>query len=293
MPLDEVAEILDTDANGPADANGRKLTRGDQAVNTPWRDAEQFNYVALAKAGVAPSGPHAYALAMSRTSEPSRVPLSQTESGGHGVDIANIPGYLALPWGARWICGRAEIDGDHIVLAPGTLESIDLYERDREAVEAGRAELAVALAGVESPHDACAVARRYGLVLRGRDAQEFREPFSLWKTSAGRARLVLDLTLALEREDTDTLDGLTATWRDHLLPDSPQAQASVHLIGYAFHRLAQTVGYRSPDLFGCANCGRVVVREHGNQATYCGNTCSATAKKRRHRARAKLERGTG
>jgi hypothetical protein len=157
-----------------------------------------------------------YDPAMSRPSQPSEGTVGQTKSGGHRVDIHEVPGYLVIESGAQWICGRAEIRGEDIVLASGTREQYDLYERDGQALRAGRPELALALAAVENPYEACAVARRYGLLLRGPNADIFREPFSIWKTVAGQARLVLRLALALRQEDTDDLDALIAPWRHRL-----------------------------------------------------------------------------
>ena len=244
-----------------------------------------------------------------------------------------MSGYVVLPWGAQWICGRAEIDGDDIVLASETLERIDLYERERQALEGGRQELALQLAAVETPFDACAVARTYGLLLRGPDAQVFREPFSLWETVSSQARLVLQLAVHLEQENVTRLDELVSDWRHRLPPDSQQdtlAQASLlvegllndglqgvreavvsavrvtqdqwrgpsgrlflapqfdNLIGYAFHRLVQTISYRCPDLFECVACGRVEARTHGNQTMYCrGRGCAERKRRQRARAQAK------
>jgi hypothetical protein len=133
----------------------------------------------------------------------------------------DVPAFVVLPWGARWVRGRPELDGDDIVLAPATLASIDLYEVEREAIRAGRHELPFELAAVETPFDACGVARRYGLLLRGAESTHFREPFPLWETVAGQVRLVLSLALALEREDIERLGALVAPWRHRLPADSP------------------------------------------------------------------------
>ena len=58
------------------------------------------------------------------------------------------------------------------------------------------------------------------------------------------------------------------------------------LIGYAHHRLAQTVTYGGPpELFQCEVCGRIEPRTHGNQTKYHSPTCREKAKKRRSRER--------
>lgn len=78
------------------------------------------------------------------------------------------------------------------------------------------------------------------------------------------------------RMTQDGFRGPTGQW--HFAPQFD------NLIGYSFHRLAQTISYRSPDLLRCANCGRIVGREHPNQR-YCPQRCADAAKKRRHWAR--------
>ena len=265
---------------------------------------------------------------MSRPIEPTDATRLQPDSGGHGVDIQPT-GYLVIEGGPLWVCGRPQLEDNHISIEEHSLETYDLYERDARARAAGHQELVFALAGVETAHDACRVARRYGLLRSGPEAATFREPFALWETVAGQIRLVLNLVLALRDDDVDEVARLIEGHRTRL-GDNEAADARAlgsilveglvneglrrtregvlssvritqdglrgptgqwhfapqfdDLIGYSFHRLAQTINYRAPDLLRCGHCGRIIGREHPNQR-YCPQRCAAAAKKRRHRAR--------
>jgi hypothetical protein len=242
------------------------------------------------------------------------------------MEARTPPGYVVLPWSAMWVTGRSAIDSDSIVLDPTTIETIDLYERDRDM------QLVTDLASVETPDHARAFARRYGLLTRGPDAPRYREPFSLWKTVATQTKRVLDIAVALRDDDVDRLDDLVAPYREHsaveevggirakasvlaegILNDGLRGgdvregvisavrvtQEAVHgpsaqwhfapqfgnLVGFAYHRLAQAVSYRSPDLLACAQCARITWRSRPGQLYCADRPCADTAKKRRQRER--------
>ena len=240
---------------------------------------------------------------------------------------------MVLPWSATWVAGDAAIDGDEIVLAPGTVGTIDLYERDRDM------RLVIDLASVETPDHARAFGRRYGLLTCGPGASAYREPLSDWKSIAARTTLILRLVIALRDDDVDQLRRLVAPFREqpaveevvglhakasvlveglvnHVLRagdvregvvaavritqdaiegihsgvrgPSPQwhfAPQFSTLAGFAYHRLAQAIAYRSPDLFACAHCSRITWRSRMDQRYCIDGPCADTAKKRRKRDR--------
>lgn len=128
---------------------------------------------------------------------------------------ADVPAYLSVPGGPEWVRGRAAIEdhGQAITLVPGTLERYSVWDEDQAARLSRRPDFLFSVAGVKSPHDAAAAARRYGLLSRGPDAADHREPFTNWQAVAERLRLVLELVSEIQAEDADRVAELVKPWQ--------------------------------------------------------------------------------
>jgi hypothetical protein len=88
-----------------------------------------------------------------------------------------------VPREVRWVRGRARFEGGAITLDPATTKDYSVLADGGPALWE--------LGAIRRPQDAVDFARRFGLLHHGPDAEELREPWTEWESTALRIHSIL------------------------------------------------------------------------------------------------------